>query len=77
MIKQCFNLNKVRGIRSENHNTQEELAKLLGISTNSYASKENGIIDFKVDELVQIANLYNVPINVFFESKVHANINND
>lgn len=65
-MEQRFDLNKIRGIRNENHNTQEELAKVIGISTNSYASKENGIIDFKVDELVKIANLYNVSISYFF-----------
>ena len=65
-MNQKLNLNKIRGIRNENNNTQEELAKVIGISTNSYISKENGKIDFKVDELVRIANQYNVLISYFF-----------
>ena len=65
-MEQKFNPAKVRGLRSENKTTQEELAKVVGISTNSYISKENGKTDFKAEELVKIANYYNVAISIFF-----------
>ena len=65
-MEQKFNPAKVRGLRSENKTTQEEVAKVVGISTNSYISKENGKIDFKAEELVKIANYYNVAISIFF-----------
>ena len=54
--------NKVKGYRCSLGLTQKKMADILGMSTNSYASKENGISDFKVKEI-------NKFIRKFFYSK--------
>ena len=47
---------KVRGYRCRLGLTQKNMADILGISTNSYASKENGKSDFKVKEINKFIN---------------------
>ncbi|NMB13545.1 MAG: helix-turn-helix transcriptional regulator [Firmicutes bacterium] len=47
--------------------TQLEVAKFLDISHTAYCRKENGKSRFYVDELAKIANLFNVPIDIFFD----------
>ena len=48
--------NKVKGYRCSLGLTQKKMADILGISTNSYASKENGKSDFKVKEINKFIN---------------------
>ncbi|MBD3950039.1 helix-turn-helix transcriptional regulator [Tuanshanicoccus lijuaniae] len=38
--------------------TQEQLAKLIGISTNSYSNKERGITPFTYHEMVKIRGVF-------------------
>lgn len=49
--------NKVRGYRTMLGLTQVEMAKVLGISKQSYHSKENGITPFKDTEKIKIKTL--------------------
>lgn len=55
--------------------TQNDLAKLLRISANSYGKKENGVLEFKEKEMVTILKtLKNKRINtnldeLFFNAK--------
>lgn len=48
--------NKVKGYRCSLGLTQKKMADILGMSTNSYASKENGKSDFKVKEINKFIN---------------------
>ncbi len=50
-------MNKVKGFRVMVNMTQEEMAKVLGISVRSYVNKENG--SFDVSELVKIRDTLN------------------
>ena len=48
-----------------------EMAKLLGVSQNTYFKKEKGLSRFYYDEAVKFSSLVNVPIdNIFFTSNV-------
>lgn len=47
--------------------TQKEVALNLGIATNSYTKKENGINPFTIDELKKIKNLFNINDSDFIE----------
>lgn len=67
-MNQKLNLNKIKGIRAEKGLTQEQVAKIISVSSNTYISKENGKIDFKVEELTKIANSFEVPISIFFSN---------
>lgn len=57
---------KLVKIRKENGVTQSDLAKLLGISKNSYSSKEQGKTDFKISEMFKIANHFKKSISDIF-----------
>ena len=53
---------KLKGLRSEHGLTQADLAKLLGITRQTYAEKENGNQPFKADELFAISTYFDKPI---------------
>lgn len=62
----------IRKIRKETHLTQEEtVAKLqllgIGISRGSYSQIECGIVNIKVEELLGLADIFNVSVSDFFE----------
>ena len=65
--------NKVKGYRCSLGLTQKKMADILGMSTNSYASKENGKSDFKVKEINKFINFMKkiilLLIRKFFYSK--------
>ncbi|GEP65760.1 hypothetical protein CBE01nite_35280 [Clostridium beijerinckii] len=50
--------------------TQKDVADKLGIATNSYTKKENGINPFNVDELKEIKKIFNIGdlefVQIFF-----------
>lgn len=47
-------LSKLKGKRVEKGLTQKELAKLLNIETATYTRKENGLVQFRLDEINKI-----------------------
>lgn len=53
-------------IRKQNEETQEDLANLINLSVSGYAKKENGINQFKGDEMFVIAKHYNKTIEDIF-----------
>lgn len=59
-----------KGMRVSVGLTQEEVAKHLDISLTQYKRKENGIARFYADEIYALSKLYEVPVSIFFESKV-------
>ncbi|MFL2124019.1 helix-turn-helix transcriptional regulator [Marinilactibacillus psychrotolerans] len=52
--------------RKTNNETQEEVAKILGISTAAYASKEKGDTQFKSNEMFLLSRHYNKKIEEIF-----------
>lgn len=57
---------KLLGIRKERGETQEDVAKMLGISTASYRSKELGHSQFKMNEMFALASHYHMTIDDLF-----------
>lgn len=57
---------KLLGIRKERGETQEDVAKMLGISTASYRSKELGHSQFKMNEMFALASHYHMTIDDIF-----------
>ncbi|WP_028589465.1 helix-turn-helix domain-containing protein [Paenibacillus massiliensis] len=51
--------------------TQQQVADKLGLSLTGYKRKESGISKFYVDEIVTISEIFNVPVEIFFEVKCH------
>ena len=62
-----FNLDKVRGCMAERRDTQEDLAKILGLSTNSVNNKLNGKTPFNDREIGKIAKHYKKSAGFFFK----------
>lgn len=59
-------------LRKERKCTQEDLAKILNISTEGYRLKEIGKHQFKNDEMFIIADFFDENIgDIFFTYKVH------
>lgn len=59
-----------KGLRVSNDLTQDEVAEKLGISLTQYRRKENGKVRFYADEIYRLAQLYDVPVNIFFNNEV-------
>lgn len=53
-------------IRKENNETQLDLATMLGLSIEGYRLKENGVSQFKSDEMFLIAEHYQLSIDDIF-----------
>lgn len=57
-------------IRKENNETQHDLADILGLSIEGYRLKENGVSQFKSDEMFLIAEHYQLSIaDIFLPTK--------
>lgn len=53
----------IRQIRLMNEVTQEDMAKLLDITTQAYVNKEIGKTRFYFDEVQLIAKTFNIDLN--------------
>ena len=56
-------MNKIKELRVNNKKTQIELSKLLGISQSSYQSYETGFTEPKIENLIKLADYYNVSLD--------------
>lgn len=50
----------IRSIRIDNGYTQDQIAKYLGISQNTYSQYEIGVLNYPVDAIVRLADFYGV-----------------
>ena len=50
----------IRSIRIARGYTQEQIAKQLGISQNTYSQYEIGVLNYPVDAIVKLADIYGV-----------------
>lgn len=58
---------KIKELRIKNHLTQEQLADKLYVSRSAIAKWEQGRGIPKHDTVIDIANLFNVPVDSFYE----------
>lgn len=65
-----FNRNKIKGIMAEKNCTQRDLARVMDLSENQTHKKLANKVDFKVSELIQIANYFDVDPSIFFAPTV-------
>lgn len=57
-------------MRVSHGKTQQEVADYLGLSLTQYKRKENDHVRFYADEIYKLSILYNVPVSIFFDTKV-------
>jgi len=56
---------KIRKIRREKNISQEHIALELGITQSHYSKIENGKVDIKMSQLLQIAKILDVDVKEF------------
>ena len=54
---------RLRELRDEKDLTQNEIAKMLGMSQTGYSKYETGENDIPTDVLIKLANFYNTSID--------------
>lgn len=58
--------------------SQDEVAKVLGLSPNGYRNKENGITEFTVNEAQKLCEYFDMPFEAFlFDPPVAKKCNKD
>jgi DNA-binding XRE family transcriptional regulator len=59
-------MNKVRFYREKSGMTQEEMARLLGLTKGAYALKEQERRSFSIDEAKMITKIFRKPFEIIF-----------
>ncbi len=53
----------IRSLRIDSGYTQKQIAEVLGISQNTYSQYEIGVLNYPVDALLKLADLYGVSVD--------------
>lgn len=53
----------IRSLRMDHGYTQKQIAAYLGISQNTYSQYEIGVLNYPVDVLIKLAELYGVSVD--------------
>lgn len=59
-----------KGWMAANNVTQTELAKQLGLSTQSVNLKANGKVPWTLEQITKICELYNISADIFLPTKL-------
>lgn len=62
-----YQKDKIKEIRKKHHMTQIELARKIGVKRNTISDYETGYSKPDTIRLIKIANIFNVPMDYFFE----------
>ena len=60
---------RLRELRNKSGLTQNEIANKLGVSGQTILNWENGIYEPKINQLIQLADLFNVTVDYLIERK--------
>lgn len=60
---------RLRELRNKSGLTQNEIATKLGVSGQTILNWENGIYEPKINQLIQLADLFNVSVDYLVERK--------
>lgn len=63
MRYEIMKFENIRNLRIDNGYTQKQIGEYLGISQNTYSQYEIGILNYPIDVLIKLADLYNVSID--------------
>ena len=63
MRYEIMKFENIRSLRIDNGYTQKQIGEHLGISQNTYSQYEIGVLNYPVDVLIKLADLYNVSID--------------
>ena len=60
MRYEIMDFENIRSLRIDNGYTQKQIGEYLGISQNTYSQYEIGVLNYPVDVIMKLADLYNV-----------------
>ena len=60
MRYEIMNFENIRRLRIDNGYTQKQIGEYLGISQNTYSQYELGVLNYPVDVIIKLADLYHV-----------------
>ena len=60
MRYEIMNFENIRRLRIDNGYTQKQIGEYLGISQNTYSQYEIGVLNYPVDVIIKLADLYHV-----------------
>ncbi|EAD9232270.1 XRE family transcriptional regulator, partial [Listeria monocytogenes] len=63
----------IRSIREDNDITQQQMAKLLNVSQNTYSQYETGKIEWTATTLIKIADYFDVSVDYLLDRKKNKN----
>lgn len=63
MRYEVLKFENIRNLRIDNNLTQKQVAQHLGISQNTYSQYEIGVLNYPVDALIKLADLYGVSVD--------------
>lgn len=63
MRTEILKYGRIRDLRNDRGLTQEQVAKLLNVSQNTYSQYEIGITRYPLDAVVTLAKYYNVSVD--------------
>lgn len=63
MRYEVLKFENIRSLRIDHNLTQKQVAQQLGISQNTYSQYEIGVLNYPVDALIKLADLYGVSVD--------------
>ncbi|MIT83145.1 XRE family transcriptional regulator [Listeria monocytogenes] len=63
----------IRSIREDNDITQQQMAKLLNVSQNTYSQYETGKIEWTATTLIKTADYFDVSVDYLLDRKKNKN----
>ena len=63
MREEILKFENIRNLRIDHNYTQQQIAKLLNISQNTYSQYEIGVLNYSVDALLKLADFYGVSVD--------------
>ena len=63
MRYEILKFENIRNLRLDNSYTQKQIAQMLGISQNTYSQYEIGVLNYPIDVLIKLADLYQVSVD--------------
>ena len=63
MRYEIMKFENIRNLRIDSGYTQKQIGEYLGISQNAYSQYEIGVLNYPIDVLIKLADLYGVSID--------------
>lgn len=67
MRTEILKYERIRNLRVDNGLTQEDIAKLLNVSQNTYSQYEIGVVRYPLDAVITLAQYYGVSVDYLVE----------